>query len=253
MSLVYPVPGFPGFFAVVAVGFDLSLFQWFDQNQRQTFRQATTNRKGNWMAQIIPVLRSRSDTDRRGQLIRRFLTFLLDAQSELSNNLVPGDDPQVQEIRRPLEEHYLDDQGKPAMYQRLESTLYDDARSVVTLWRYFNSIPREQLVAFRKLLQLEHDGLTGDRHPRKIFDRSPFGIGALIVGTITIWMTVLQTFTGEDLSELLQLIRFNWVAGTVWIVGLFVAIWYILKTLRNNRQVALLSSIRRSLDLYLDP
>ncbi len=63
-------------------------------------------------------------------------------------------------------------------------------------------------------------------------------------------MTVLRTFTGEDLSELLELIRFNWVAGTIWIVGLFVALWYFLKMLRNNRQVAFLSSVDRAMQLY---
>ncbi len=137
------------------------------------------------------------------------------------------------------------------MYQRFESSHYDDARQVVTLWKFFAGYNVDRLVTFQKLLHIEHEGLTGDRHPRKIFDRSPFGICALVVGTVTIWMTVLRTFTGEDLSELLKLIRFNWVAGTIWIVGLFVALWYFLKMLRNNRQVAFLSSVDRAMQLYL--
>ncbi len=41
------------------------------------------------------------------------------------------------------------------------------------------------------------------------------------------------------------------IAGLVWIVGLFVVLWFILKTMRNNRQVAFLASVARALDLYL--
>ena len=161
------------------------------------------------------------------------------------------DTPDVRLIRGAIEEHYVDDQGKPAMYQRFESALYDDSRSILTLWRFFDGFERQQLRDFQQLTSLELHGLTGDRHPRKVFDRSPFGIAALIVGTITIWMTFLRTYTGDDLSELLELIRFNWIAGLVWIVGLFVVLWFILKTVRNNRQVAFLASISRALDLYL--
>ncbi|EMI57860.1 hypothetical protein [Rhodopirellula sallentina] len=65
-------------------------------------------------------------------------------------------------------------------------------------------------------------------------------------------MTFLRTYTGDDLSDLLELIRFNSIAGTLWIVGLFLVVWYILKTHRNNVQVALLSSIDRALSIYLD-
>ena len=187
----------------------------------------------------------------RENLIGDFLAFLCEARTALKNGRASATDSQVQQIRSPLEEHYVDDQGKPAMYQRFESTLYDDARELVTLWQFFESYSLDQLHTYQRLIRLEHEGLTGDRHPRKVFDRSPFGIVALIVGTITIWMTFLRTYTGEDLSELLELIRFNAIAGIIWIVGLFVVLWYILKTLRNNRQVAVLSSISRALELYL--
>ena len=182
--------------------------------------------------------------------VSAFLTFVLDAKQELSNPVSAGD-PDVRQICDVVEEHYVDDDGRPSMYQRLESALYDDAREIVTLWRFFRKYSAEQPKVFSRMLKLEHDGLTGDRHPRKVFDRSPLGIVALVVGTITIWMTVLRTFTGEDLSELLELIRFDWVAGTLWIVGLFVVLWFILKTLRNNRQVSLISTISRALVLYL--
>lgn len=110
---------------------------------------------------------------------------------------------------------------------------------------------RDKLCSFHNLIKLETDGLTGDRHPRKVFDRSPFGIAAIIIGTVTIWMSIFKNVSGQDMSELLELIRFNWIAGTVWIGGLFVGLWYILKTLRNNRQVAFLGTVNRALSIYL--
>ncbi len=188
----------------------------------------------------------------RAQMIVAFLSFLQDARARLSKQLVSKANAEVRMIRGAIEDHYIDDQGKPAMYLQFESALYDDAQSMVTLWSCFDDYAREELRNFQPLIRLELDGLTGDRHPRKIFDRSPFGIAALIVGSITIWMTVLRTYTGDDLSEFLELVRFNWIAGTMWIVGLFVVVWYILKTHRNNCQVAFLGSVARSLDLYLN-
>lgn len=189
--------------------------------------------------------------DSRVQPIVDFLSFLLDAKAALKSNLVSAGGEEVKAIRDAVEEHYVDDRGDPAMYQSLESSLYDDAREIVTLWDFFGRYEDDQLRTFQSMLKLDHDGLTGDRHPRKVFDRSPFGIATLVVGTITVWMTILRTYTGEDLSELLELIRFNWIAGSMWIIGLFVVLWYILKTVRNNRQVALIASISRALELYL--
>lgn len=188
----------------------------------------------------------------RGPLLSDFLTFLLAAKTSLKDQLASSKDQQVEQIRAPLEEHYVDDQGKPAMYQRFESAIYDDARSFVTLWSFFESYDRRQLRSFQRLVQMELDGLNGDRLPRKVFDRSPFGIVALVTGTLTIWMTILRTYTGDDLSIFLEAIRFNWIAGIIWIVGLFVVLWYILKTVRNNHQVAFLSSLGRALELYLN-
>lgn len=199
-------------------------------------------------AQSLPAL---SLNDQRAKEAGEFLEFLVEARVSLKNNLVSEHDADVQLIREPLEDRYLDDRGQPAMYQRLESAVYDDSRQLVTLWRIFDSMDRQRLIRFQRFLKLEIEGLTGDRHPRKVFDRSPFGVAALIIGTVTIWMTFFRNVSGEDLSELLELVRFNWIAGTVWIGGLFVVMWYILKTLRNNRQVAFLGTLNRALALYL--
>ncbi len=188
----------------------------------------------------------------RVERIAEFLRFLHEAKETLKQRKVSSGSTEVQQIRAAIEEHYLDDQGKPAMYQQFESAFYDDAEGMVTLWQFFDAFTEDQLRDFQTLLRLEIDGLTGDRHPRKVFDRSPFGVAALVVGTVTIWMTFLKTYTGEDLSELLELIRFDAIAGTLWIVGMFTVVWYILKTHRNNHQVALLSSISRAMHLYLD-
>ncbi len=195
---------------------------------------------------------SLADHSSRAQQVGEFLTFLMELRTRLKSEAVSVKAAEVQLIREPIEEHYVDDQGKPAMYMQFESALYDDAATMVTLWRSFESYPRSDLRNYRRLTALELEGLTGDRHPRKIFDRSPFGVAALIVGTLAIWMSVLKTYSGEDLSDLLELIRFNSIVGTIWIVGLFVAVWYILKTHRNNCQTAFLSSVARALDLYLD-
>lgn len=184
--------------------------------------------------------------------IAEFLAFVLHAKHELAENRAATGEADVIRIRSVVEEHYIDDRGAPAMYQQLESAIYDDATSIVTLWRLFDGYSRQQLVSWQKLLKMEYEGLVGDRHPRRVFDRSPFGIAALVVGTFTVWMTFLRNYTGEDLSDLLELIRFNWIAGTLWIGGLFVFLWFVLKTVRNNKQVALLGSVSRSLDLYLE-
>lgn len=187
----------------------------------------------------------------RANQIADFLTFVQEAKRRSHENLVSSEIAEVRRINSVIESHYVDDQGKPAMYQSIESALYDDARLLVTLWHFFEQQPQRSLPAFEEMLDLEIDGLNGDRHPRKVFDRSPFGVAALIAGTVTIWMTVFQTYSGDDLSELLELVRFRSIAGLIWIIGLFVVIWYILKTHRNNRQVAFLASLRRALKLYL--
>ncbi|EMI54786.1 hypothetical protein, partial [Rhodopirellula sallentina] len=125
------------------------------------------------------------DSTERAARIASFLQFIHDASEHLKQAKASPDHPSVQTIRAAVEEHNIDDQGKPAMYQRFESALYDDAPSLVTLWSFFDTYPTQQLRSFQQLVALEIAGLTGDRHPRKVFDRSPFGIVALVVGTIT--------------------------------------------------------------------
>ncbi len=188
----------------------------------------------------------------RANTVSEFLIFLSSAQDELKSNLASVNDETVKLMRGPLEEHYLDDRGKPALYQRFESALYDGSSEMTTFWRFLARYDRQKLRSFYTLLEMEIEGLSTDRHPRKVFDRSPLGILAIVVGTITLWMTVVKNFTGEDLSGLLELIRFNFVAGAVWIGGLFVVLWFILKIYRNNRQLAFLGSLKRSLHLYLE-
>lgn len=188
----------------------------------------------------------------QSQRLAAFLHFVQDGREYLKTELASKDAPEVQLVHAAIEEHYIDNEGKPSMYQKFESALYDDARSMVTFWQFFEKYGTDELSDFQRLIEIEIQGLTGDRHPRKVFDRSPFGVVALVVGTITVWMTFLRTYTGDDLSELLELIRFNWIAGSIWIIGLFVVVWYILKTHRNNCQVAFLSSLRRAISLYLD-
>ena len=197
-------------------------------------------------------IKSVATSNERANTVSEFLIFLSTAQDELKNNLATANDETVRLMREPLEEHYLDDQGKPAVYQRFESALYDGSHELTTFWRFLERYDRKKLRRFQKLIEMEVEGLSTDRHPRKVFDRSPLGILAIIVGTITVWMTVVRNFTGEDMSILLELIRFNFIAGAVWIGGLFVALWFILKIYRNNRQLAFLGSLKRAMHLYLE-
>lgn len=183
-----------------------------------------------------------------------FLAFLQTMRERIKNEQKSAFASDLRLIRDPIEDHYEDDQGKAAMYQRFESALYDDAPAMLTLWQAFEDYGENELRCFQRLTKLEIDGLCGDRHPRKVIDRSPLGVAALVIGSVTIWMSILKTYSGQDLGKLLVLleaIRFNWIVGTMWVVGLFVVVWYILKTHRNNCQVAFLSSVSRALDLYL--
>ena len=203
------------------------------------------------------ILRTPSTADAfaRANSVGEFLSFLQSMRERVKQCKSSVVSAELDLIRAPIEEHYVDNQGKPAMYQRFESALYDDAPTMLALWRSFEEYDTADLQLFKRLTKLELDGLKGDRHPRKIFDRSPFGVVALIVGSVTIWMSVLKTYSGQNLGELLLLleaIRFNWIVGTMWVVGLFVVVWYIIKTHRNNSQVAFLSSVSRALDVYLD-
>jgi hypothetical protein len=189
--------------------------------------------------------------ERAGE-ISQFLMFLHEMRETLAKAQQSNSDPAVQTIRGMIEDHYTDDQGKPAVYIAMESALYDDAPAIIALWNRFEAYDNDQLRRYRRLIEIELSGLNGDRHPRKVFDRSPFGLAALIIGTITIWMTFLRIYSGEDLGPLLELIRFNAIVGVLWIVGMFLVVWYIVRTHRNNLQVAHLATVARAIDLYLD-
>ena len=193
--------------------------------------------------------------DARIERIGAFLGFLEQARLELRRNRVSERSETVTRMRAVVEEHYVDDQNRPAMYQKFESALYDDAPAFATHWPFFRRYELDDLRRFEHLLGMELAGLTGDRHPRSIFARSPFGVAALVVGTLSVWWAVIKTVSDEDMVSvfLSDLVLANaWVTGTAWIVGMFVVLWYILKTARNRAQVASLSSINRALALYLE-
>jgi hypothetical protein len=138
------------------------------------------------------------------------------------------------------------------MYQRFESVLYDDAKTIITLWSVFDDYEKFQLESFAQLLRLEHDGLTGDRHPKRVFDRSIFGKASIVIAVITVWMGVLKTFAGYNLGELMIFSDFQWVGAVILVGGLFVVLRYVLKTFRNNKQTAEIAQLSRSLRIYLD-
>lgn len=69
-----------------------------------------------------------SQENERAMRIGEFLEFLVQTRTALRESKAAERDAAVELIREPLEDHYLDDRGQPAMYQRLESALYDDSR-----------------------------------------------------------------------------------------------------------------------------
>lgn len=192
-----------------------------------------------------------AEPDPRLERVAAFLGFLEEARERLKSP-VSEQSPVVQRIRRVVEEHDVDARGRSRMYQKFESAIYDDARAIATLWPLFDAHERGQLRRFAELVSIEIAGLTGDRHPRSVFDRSLLGIGALVLGTVTIWWTLARTFAGDGAGILPEEARYPRVEGTIWLVGLIVVLWYILKTVRNRRQVAVLATIGRALSIYLD-
>lgn len=198
-----------------------------------------------------------AEEDPRVRRLGAFLRFLDEANGHLKSNLVSRNAPAVQKIRDVVEEHYTDDEGRPAVYQKFESAFFDDARAIVSLWPFFTKYDREQLRQFQRMLALELQGLTGDRHPRSILARSPFGKVALVVGAISIWWAVIGTVSGEDMTEFVPelLSILSWAArivfGVVWIGGMFTVTWYVVRTVRNHRQVASVSTIARAMEVYL--
>ena len=94
---------------------------------------------------------NRTDGDSRLSSVADFLSFLLEAKKTLGSDLVSADNPDVRAIRDVLEEHYVDDRGEPAMYQSLESSLYDDAREIVTLLNFFGRLGCGYLLSFHQI------------------------------------------------------------------------------------------------------
>ena len=81
-------------------------------------------------------------SNERAKVVSDFLVFLSSAQEYLKNNPAARNDEAVKVICEPVEEHYIDDQNKPAMYQRFESALYDGASELATFWRFLSRFDR---------------------------------------------------------------------------------------------------------------
>ena len=192
--------------------------------------------------------------------LAEFLKFINDARSFLKRGKVSKHHPEVKAIRNEVEEEYHDDSGKPAIFQKFESTLYEDAPTIVALWVFFQSYNYDQLCTYYKLTLTEIDGLKGDYHPMAIFGRSVFGTGALVLSGITVWWGLIKLVTIDETGNwLAELIRSlissdmeNRVVGMILLVGMFVVIWYPIRMVRNRKQVAFLSSLSRALALYID-
>jgi len=190
--------------------------------------------------------------DRSVAHARAWLQFVTACRAALENDRVSEDHPDVVRLREPVEERTGDGPDAQQVYQRFESAIYDDAAAYVTLWRRFDGLERERLQRFARIAMLEIRGLTGDRHPSQVFNRTALGIGGLVLATLTVWMTFVRGYSGEDVRPLIDLVRSDVVTASMWVGGLFVVTWYIVRMVRNRKQVATLSTIHRALELYLD-
>jgi hypothetical protein len=194
-----------------------------------------------------------------GQLAE-FLKFISEARSFLRQGKVSKHHPDVQRIRSEVEENYRDDRGQSAIYQKYESSLYEDAPAIVTLWGFFQAYDCDQLHRYHKLTITELGGLKGDHHPMAILGRSILGTGALLLSGVTVWWGLIKLVSVDHtgslftdlLHDLLSPAMVNRLVGVVWLVGMFVVVWYALRMVRNRKQVAFLSSLSRALELYLD-
>ncbi|MFH2043761.1 MAG: hypothetical protein ABIK92_01285 [Pseudomonadota bacterium] len=192
--------------------------------------------------------------------IADFLKFLNEARSYLKQNKVSKHHPDVLLIRSEVEKNYHDDNGKPATYQKYESTFCEDACAIVTLFEFFQKYEYDQLHHYHKLTMMELAGLKGDYHPLAILGRSALGKSALLLSSITIWWGLIKLVSEDDhgklfselLHSLLSPAMINRIVGMIWLVGMFVVVWYVLRMVRNRKQVAFLSSLSRALELYLD-
>ncbi len=212
--------------------------------------------RGIALRKIGPTMTDNSSTD---QLID-FLQFLSEAHSFLKRSRVSKRHPDVRRIRGQVEEMNHDDRGQPVMYQKYESTFYEDAPVIVTFSGFLQKYECDQLRRYRKLTMMELSGLTVDYHPMAILGRSVLGTAALLLSSVTIWWGLIKlvsendptSFFSEFFHGLLSPAMVNRIVGVLWLVGMFVVVWYILRMVRNRKQVAFLSSLSRALELYLD-
>lgn len=167
--------------------------------------------------------------------------------------------PAVQQIRGKVEEINTDNRNEQVLYQKFESTFYEDAQAIVTLMAFFQSYDKSQLQHYHQLVQMELNGLTGDYNPTAILGRSILGTAALLLSGITVWWGLIKMVSmnqpAHEVPPLLQGLFStaitNRLVGIIWIVGMFVVIWYVVRMVRNRKQVSFLSSLSRALELYL--
>ena len=208
------------------------------------------------MKQTKPNIIDTPSTD----LLADFLHFISDARSFLKRNKVSKHHPDVQRIRGEVEAADDEDNGQSVKYQNFESTLFEDAQVLVTLLDFFQTYDDEKLGRFHKLTLMELNGLTGDYHPMAILGRSVLGTAALILGGVTFFWGLIRLFSGDDIAKLfpaflntiLSAAMVNRIVGIICLVGMFVFIWYLLRMVRNRKQVAFLGSLSRALEFYLE-
>lgn len=193
-------------------------------------------------------------------LLADFLNFINKARSFLKRNKVSKLHPDVLRIRGEVEAADEQDNNQSVKYQNFESTLFEDAQILVTLLGLFHTYDDEKLHRFHKLTLMELNGLTGDFHPMAILGRSILGTGGLILGGVTVFWGLIRLLSGDDMAKLfpaflttvLSAAMVNRIAGLIYLAGIFVFIWYLLRMVRNRKQVAFLSSLSRALEIYLE-
>lgn len=189
-----------------------------------------------------------------------FLQFLSEALTFLKKSKISKRNPDVQHIRSKVEENNHNNHGQRSTYQKYESAFYENAPAIVTLWGFFQTYDNDQLRRYHRLTLTELNGLKGDRHPMSILGLSILGTVALLFTAITVWWGIIKLASGDHprkfFTELLHYLSsspmVNSIVGIIWLVGLFVVVWYVVRMVRNRKQVAFLYSLSRALELYLD-
>lgn len=197
-----------------------------------------------------------ADDDSRPAQLADFLRFVGDARTFLEKNRLSEKHPDVARIRDVVEEHSRDEQERATTYQKYESALYEDAPAIVTLWSFFRNYDPLRLQRYRSLTAMELRGLSGDFHPTAILGRSLLGKAALLLSAFTVWSGIIGLVSaansGNPLPALLGPSLANGLAGFVWVAGMFIVLWYVIRMTRNRKQVAFLASLSRALTLYLE-